>query len=179
MVEETKQVAESVGVLGSLGIDGKIFLAQLVNVGVVMLVMWRWVYRPLLKVMDERTQKIEKGLRDAEESAALKQRAEQDKEQVILEARLKAKDIIEEARTAAQAQGEAMVSKAKAEVEKIVGQGREQLARSKSVMLEEAKHELGDLLVLAVAKVTDEKLDLKKDEELIKKSLAQAEIGHL
>ncbi len=179
MVEETKQIVESAGVLGSLGIDGKIFLAQLVNVSVVMFVMWKWVYRPLLKVMDERAKKIEKGLADAAESAALKQRAEADKDQVILEARLKAKSIIEEAQAAALVQGEAMIGKAKAEVEKIVVQGREQLQRSKAVMMDEAKNELGDLLVLAVAKVANEKLDAKKDEELIKKSLAQAEIGRL
>jgi len=179
MVEETKQIAESVGVLGSLGINGKIFLAQLVNVSVVMFVMWKWVYRPLLKVMDERAKKIEKGLSDAQESATMKLRAERDKDLVILEARLKAKNIIEESQKAAQIQGETMIAKAKAEVEKIVGQGREQLQRSKAVMLEEAKDELGGLLVLAVANVANEKLDAEKDGELIKKSLARAEIGRL
>ncbi len=179
MVEETKQVVETAGILGSLGIDGKIFLAQLVNVSVVMFVMWKWVYRPLLKVMDERAKKIEKGLADAEASASLRQRAEADKDQVVLEARLKAKSIIEEAQAAALVQGEAMIGKAKAEVEKIVTQGREQLQRSKAVMMEDAKNELGDLLVLAVANVANEKLDAEKDGELIKKSLAQAEIGRL
>ena len=51
MVTEAKQVAESAGILGPLGVDVKLFIAQLVNVGVVLFVMWRWVYKPLLKVM--------------------------------------------------------------------------------------------------------------------------------
>jgi F-type H+-transporting ATPase subunit b len=62
-------------VLGSLGINGKLFLAQLVNVGLILLVMWRWVYKPLLKTIDARDKKIRDGLRHADEASALAEQA--------------------------------------------------------------------------------------------------------
>lgn len=176
MVEEAKQAAEAAGVLGSLGINGKIFLAQLVNISVVIFVMWKWVYKPLLRIMDERTVKIEKGLRDAEESAKMRRRADEEREQIVVEARLKAKAIIEEAQARAQEDGAALVVKARSEVDRLIEQGREQLRREKQEMFGQIRAEIGGLLSLAVEKIAEEKLDRVKDEELIRKSLGSADL---
>ncbi len=172
MVAEAQQVAQSTGVLSSLGIDWKLFIAQLVNVSVVVFVMWRWVYRPLLKVLDERTKKIEKGLKDAEEAAASRQAAGEEKQKIVLEARQKAKDIGEEAAAGAAAERDAAIRKAKEDVARLVALGKEQLADEKARMIEEVRAEIGELVALAVEKIAAEKLDPKKDEALIKKALA-------
>ncbi|MDD5251227.1 MAG: F0F1 ATP synthase subunit B [Patescibacteria group bacterium] len=174
MVVEAKQVAESAGILGPLGVDVKLFLAQLVNFGVVMFVMWRWVYRPLLKVMDERTGKIETGLKQAEEAAALRAGAETDKEKVIMEARLRAKEIMEEAERLATEERAASVAKAKTEVERLVSQGKSQLAEEKTRIVQEARAETAELVALAVEKIAGEKLDMRKDEAIIRAALTQA-----
>ena len=52
--------------LANLGIDWKLLLAQVVNFVVVLLVLRRFAYQPMLRLLDERTHKIEKGLADAE-----------------------------------------------------------------------------------------------------------------
>jgi F-type H+-transporting ATPase subunit b len=176
MIEEAKTAAEAAGVLGSLGIDGKIFLAQLVNISVVIFVMWKWVYRPLLKVMDERTKKIEQGLHDAKESTLLRQRAGDEKDQVIVEARLKAKAIIEEAQAKAQEEGVLLLDKSRREVNRLLDQGREQLRKEKDEMIDQIKSDIGGLLALAVEKIAQEKLDEVKDEKLIRSSLQAAEL---
>jgi len=174
MLGETQQAAGAAGIIGPLGIDGKIFIAQLVNISVVVFVLWKWVYKPLLKVLDDRTKKIEQGLRDAAESAAARQRSEQEKDQVVLEARLKAKGIVEEARTTAQAEGEALVRKARQEVERVVAQGREQLRLDKEKLADEVKADIGGLLAQAVETIARQKLDPAKDAELIRASLKDA-----
>jgi len=176
MIEEAKSAAEAAGVLGSLGINGKIFLAQLINISVVIFVMWKWVYRPLLRVMDERTKKIEQGLRDAEESTKLRQRAGEEKDQVIVDARLRAKSIIEEAQVKAQEEGALLLEKSRREVDRLLDQGREQLRKEKDEMIGQIKSEIGGLLALAVEKVAQEKLDDVKDEKLIRSSLKAAEL---
>ena len=174
MVEETKQVAEAAGVLGTLGIDGKLFFAQLINFSVVLLVMWRWVYRPLVKIMDDRAKKIEQGLKDADSSAALKKLAEEEKAKIVMEARVAAKAIAEDAERTAVKQREETIKKTRQEVEGIVAQGRDQLRTEKEAMVAEAKAEVAGVVVLAVEKIAGEKLDARKDEKLIRESIGAA-----
>ncbi|MEY4745357.1 MAG: F0F1-type synthase subunit b, F-type H+-transporting ATPase subunit b [Candidatus Parcubacteria bacterium] len=177
MVTEAKQVAESAGVLGALGalgIDGKLFLAQLVNFGIVLFVMWKWVYKPLLKVMDERASKIEQGLKDAEAAASARRKAEDEGSGLIAEARKGAKAIMDEAVAAAETERQESARRARAEVEKIVGQGRDQLAAEKRKMVAEAKAEVGALVALAAEKILGEKIDPAKDAKLIDRAIKEA-----
>ena len=47
--------------LSSLGIDLRLFLAQLINFSILLFVLFKFAYKPILNMMDERTEKIEKG----------------------------------------------------------------------------------------------------------------------
>jgi len=175
MVEETAQAAGGLaGIIGPLGVNGKLFVAQLINVAIIVLVMWRWVYRPLMKALDDRTKKIEKGLADAAEAADLKEAAEEEKSAAVVSARLKAKEIVEQAEAEAQQERERIAARAKQDVEKIVAEGKEQLQAEKAKLIQQAKSAASELLVLAVEKVAKEKLDAKKDERLIRDSLKSA-----
>ncbi len=161
-------------VLGTLGINGKLFVAQLVNFGVVLFVMWRWVYTPLLKIMDERAKKIEQGLKDADAASAVRLAAEKEKMDLIVEARLSAKGIAEQADLAAEKEREETLKKTRQDVEQIVSRGKEQLRVEKEKMLADAKAEVADLIVAATEKVLAEKIDAKKDERLINAAIADA-----
>jgi len=171
MVQEAAQAAESAGLLGTLGIDYKLFLAQLVNFGVVLFVIWKFVYGPLMKVLDERSAKIEQGLKDAEESAKLRSASAEDRDRTIAEARVQAREIIERANADAAAAADDKVRKAKEEVERIVLQGKDQLHTEREKMLRDAQGELAGLLVAATEKIARERLDEKKDAALIADAL--------
>lgn len=175
MVQEVTEAAGSASLLGTLGIDYKLFLAQLVNFGIVLFVVWKFVYGPLMKVLDERTARIEKGLKDAEESAKLKDLSAEEKERVIAEARAQAREIMERADSDAKAVADEKVAKAKDEVERIVTQGKDQLRNERERMLHDVKEELAGLLVAATEKVAGERLDRKKDAALIAEALKDAE----
>ena len=88
-------------VLGALGVNWKLFIAQLLNFSVVLFVMWKWVYTPLLRIIDARTARIDKGLKDAEAAAAAKSGAEKASDEAIVAARREAQRILEEAQKAA------------------------------------------------------------------------------
>jgi F-type H+-transporting ATPase subunit b len=174
MVEQATQAGGLAGIVGPLGVNGKLLFAQFLNVAIIVLVMWRWVYRPLLKMLDERTQKIEKGLSDAQAAAELKRAADEDKDATIAQARMKAKEIVEAAQLAAQKERDLAVVRAKEEVKRVVEEGKEQIKAEKAKMMGEIKSAAGSLLSLALEKVAKEKLDDKKDERLIRDSLKQA-----
>lgn len=175
MVTEVQQVAESTGVLGTLGIEPKLFIAQLVNFGLILLVLWKFAYKPLLKIMDERASKIEQGLKDAEASGKARTLAEEEKANIVAEARKSAKEIMDLAAIAAEKERSEGSARAKAEVEKIVSQGREQMRSEQSKMLSEAKAEVGMLVAMAAEKVLKGKIDAKADAGLIAEAIKEVE----
>ena len=162
------------GAIGTLGLDGRIFTAQLVNVGIIMLVLWRWAYRPLLKAMDDRTRKIEQGLQDAAAAAEARQSAEAEGSAAVLESRMRAKEILEEARLAADRDREQTVGKAKEEVKAAVAEAKAQIRTEKVQMLREVEEAAGKVLSLALERVAREKLDTDKDAALIREALKGA-----
>jgi F-type H+-transporting ATPase subunit b len=155
-VAQTAHAEESV--LGALGVNWKLFVAQLINFSVVLFVMWKWVYTPLLKIIDARTAKIDKGLKDADAAAAAKSGAEKASEEAIVAARKEAQRILEEAQKASEAQRSELKAKTQAELAALVQQGKDSLAAEKDKMVREARAEIAELAVMAAGKALGEKL---------------------
>ena len=157
--------------LAALGLDTRLFLAQLLNFSIILFVMWKFVYKRLLTALDERTKKISKGLADADEARALKLNTEAEKQQMLHVARKEAQGIIDDARAVAITAHDAIMKTTKLEVEKVVAQGREEILADKNVALRSAKAELGDIVVAAVEKIAREKIDPQKDAKLLQELL--------
>lgn len=145
-------------VLGALGVDWKLFVAQLINFGVVLFVMWKFVYMPLLKAIDSRNAKLEKGLKDAEAAAASKTGAEKASVEAIVAARREAQRILEEAQRRSDAHRAEMKAKTQEELRALVQQGKEALAAEKEKMVRDARSEIAELAVSAAAKALGEKM---------------------
>jgi len=161
-------------VLGALGVDWKLFVAQLVNFGVVLFIMWKWVYTPLLKIIDSRTAKIDKGLKDAEAAAAAKSGAETASEEAIVSARKEAQRILEESRKEAEAHRAEMKTKTQSELAALVQQGKDTLAAEKEKMVREARAEIAELAVMAAGKALGEKMT-----DAQKKALLESAAKHV
>jgi F-type H+-transporting ATPase subunit b len=173
-IETTAEVVENKGALASLGIEPMLFVAQLVNFAIILFVMWKWVYVPLLKTLDERTKKIEQGLKDATDAGSAKAEAEKERDALIGTARQESKRIIEEATKAAEAERAETVEKAKAEVARVVTQGKERLAAEQVALIASVRAEAATLVTLATEKILREKLDSKSDAKLVADSLKDA-----
>ncbi len=172
MSTEIIQEAASQGVLGTLGVNWKIFIAQLVNFAVVLLILWRWVYRPVVKLLDDRSKKIGDSITNAERIEKELTHLETRKVEVMRDAERKAQEIMTDAARSAEASRVEMTAKARVEVEKIVKQGKEQLNADKTRMLAEAKTEIADLVIQVTSKVLEEKVDEKHDRKLAQKVLS-------
>ena len=175
MVTEVQTAAESAGVLGTLGINWKLFVAQLVNFGLILGVLWKFAYKPLLKIMDERSAKIEKGLKDAVDAGKARGLAEEDRANIVAEARKSAKEIMDAAAILAEKERVEATARTKAEVQKVVDQGREQIRSEKDRMMAEAKSEVGMLVAMAAEKVLKGKIDAKTDAGLIADAIKEVE----
>lgn len=152
-------------------IDWKLILAQVINFIIVVLVLWRLAYKPLLKAMNERTQKIEGGLKNAQEAERRLLKIEKEKEKVFRDARFETEKILAEAKTRAKEIEEESKIKTRDEVGKIVFQGKEELRREREKVFKEIKGEVSELVLALAEKVLQEKIDKKEHEHLLKQAL--------
>lgn len=154
-----------------LGLDWKILIAQIVNFTILLLVLWKFAYKPLKKMLHDRTHKIEESLKNAEQIEQNLKGSESKRDEVLSQARRDAQELLDKAQAEGKALKEEMTTRAKTEVEKIVGEAHADIARAKETMIREAKAEIGDMVIAASEKVLSEKLDAKHDHELIEKAL--------
>ena len=155
----------------SLGINGKLLLAQIINFLILLIVLYKFAYGPVLKMLNERTRRIEKGMKDAEASTKKLEEIAAKEKGILDEARHQAQDMVKRAEDAAVARGEEIVLAAKDQTEKMTEAAMKQIEQEKTKILAEAKTEVARLVMAATEKIIDEKLDEDKDRELIEKSL--------
>jgi F-type H+-transporting ATPase subunit b len=171
LAEQTTPVEEEAGVVGLFGLNWKLFLAQLVNFGIILFVLWKWVWGPVTKGLSDRTEKIENSLQEAEK--ILKDRADFDswKQGEIAKVRIEAAGIITEAKQSAMAFRQETLDQTKSDQAKIIEQTQHKLAQEKEKLISDARSEIAGLVIQSTEVILQEKLNAKKDSELIDKAL--------
>ncbi|MFC1663452.1 F0F1 ATP synthase subunit B [Patescibacteria group bacterium] len=154
-----------------LGLDWKILLAQVVNFFVLLFILYKFAYKPLTKMMRERSAKIDKSLKEAKQIGQNLKASEDNHEKTMRQARKEAQELMNKAKVDGEKIKEEMTVKAKVEVEKIVGHAHTEIAQAKDNMISEAKEELGSMVIGASESILREKLDTKADKELIDKAI--------
>ena len=152
-------------------IDIKLLIAQLVNFAIVVWVLYKFAYGPILKTLNERTDKIDKGLKDAEASQKKMTEITEQEKKVLAEARQEAQKIITQAEANARKSKDEIAADAKRQSEKILQDAEKKIEEDKNKMIAEVKKEIAGLVVAATEKMIGEKMDGKKDEELVSKIL--------
>lgn len=159
-------------IIKTFHLDIKLIIAQLFNVAIVMYVLHKYAYKPLLTKLNERTSTIEKGLADAKKAQDELANAEKTREERINEAKKEAWVILEEAQKVADKNKQETVDKARIEAQKVIEEAKTQIMAEKEKMIREVKQEIGQLVVAATEKIMDEKMDESRDKVLIDKTLA-------
>lgn len=162
IVHEAAQVAENTGGIAALGIDLKIFIAQLINFAVVLFVLWKWAYTPILKILKERSVTIENSLKNAEAIESRLSDLAGERETVLNEARQEADKILAKTKIDAEKRGEEMMNKVKIEVENIVASGKNQLQQEKEMMLRDARKDMIEITLVASQKILRDSIDENK-----------------
>ena len=173
--EAEEHATEQVGVVGMFGLNWKLFVAQLVNFGIVLFVLWKWVFKPVTKGLSERTDKIEGSLEEAER--IMKDRSDFDtwKKGEISTVRAAATAIITEAKQTAENLKADTLKATVDEQNRLIEQTKARLEQEKALMIDQAKAELADVVVEATGKILKTKIDPVKDKQLIADALKQAQ----
>jgi F-type H+-transporting ATPase subunit b len=138
----------------TFGVDWPHLLAQIISFSIVCILLQRYAYKPVLKILEERRKKIAQGLDDSKKIAAELAQTEIQRQEILRKADEQATKLIEEARAAAARVEEAETQKAIAAAQQILVKSHEAAEQDYARMLEELKREVGRLVVKTTAAVT-------------------------
>jgi len=138
----------------TFGVDWSHLLAQIISFCIVCAILYRFAYRPVLTMLEERRQQIAQGLANAEKIKAELAQTEARRQQVLTQANAEANRLIEEGHTAAARVQEQETKKAMTAAEQIIAKSREAAAQDYARMFAELKREIGRLVVHTTAAVT-------------------------
>ncbi|KKU48592.1 ATP synthase F0 subunit B [Candidatus Uhrbacteria bacterium RIFCSPLOWO2_12_FULL_46_10] len=161
------------GVAATLGLNGKLFLAQLINFGLLVLILWRLLYKPLVQFMEERSKRIVEGLDNAKRYDEKLKELESERQNVLVKADREAQKILAVADDEAKRIGaEAKIAIDRTAAETIARANRE-IEQAKKEMISDIRRQAADLVVLAAEKVIHERLDEPTDRRLIDQALKE------
>jgi F-type H+-transporting ATPase subunit b len=138
----------------TFGVDWSHLIAQIISFCIVCALLYRFAYRPILKMLEERRRQIAQGLADTEKIKAELARTEAQRQEVMMQANAQATRLIEEAHVAAARVQNQETQKAMTAAEQIIAKSREAAAQDYARMLAELKREIGRLVVHTTAAVT-------------------------
>src|SRR3989338_1991612 len=173
--EEVSREAGSQSFTEILGIDGKLFAAQLVNFALVLFVLWRWVYRPLVKILNERSRKIEKSLHEAQEIEKRLAETKDEQEKILSQAKKEAMAILTKGEKETTENNNRIVAEAEERINKQLAAARDRLTEDKDKIVKEIKIETAEMIEAALLKIIPERLDAQTDKKIIKKFLEKDE----
>lgn len=159
--------------LGKLGIDWRLLIAQIINFVVLMTALSFLLYKPILKVLEKRRRTIAESLENAERIKNDLNRTALETSKMINEATGEAHRIVTEARREAETLRAAALVKAQEDAAFIVSEGKAQLTAEREAILHEVRAASADLIIAATSKVIGEKLSTKSDYELIGRAIKE------
>jgi F-type H+-transporting ATPase subunit b len=161
----------------TFGVDWPHLISQVISFSIVCILLQRFAYKPILKMLEERRGQIAEGLANTEKIRGELAETEAQRQQVLLQANAQATGLIEEARAAAARVRQQETQKAIAAGEQILVKSREATEQEHARMLVDLKREVGQLIVQTTATVTGRILtqeDQRRMAEETVKQLARA-----
>ncbi len=169
--EATESAEQSGGVLESLGINGQLFAFQLVNFILVAAILWFLILKPLTKKMAERKKIIDESLDNVKKIEANLAKSNEDYQKKLDEAKAEANKILDKVAADGKRLTESAKEQAKKEIEILAGQAKAKIKEERDEMIGVIKKDAADLVATALEKILKEKVDNKKDKELIEEAL--------
>ena len=161
--------------LETLGIHFPSLAIYLVNFLIVLVLLYLFAYKPILKLMDQRADRIRESLEAADlarQEAASSQEVIQEQ---INEARREGQRIMDQTREAADRFRTEEMDKARQEAEAFVERAKADIARERDTALQEVRASFGDLAITAAERVIRSSLDRTAHESLITQVLEEGE----
>lgn len=142
--------------LTAFGVNWKLLLIQGVNFGLLLIILYRYLYKPLFAMLEKRQGEIAKGLADAEAATREKDAIESAKTEILRSAREEGGEIVKNLRKQGTEAEHAMISDAQEKTVAMLAEARQKAEDERAHILRESEKDLARMAVLAAEKILRE-----------------------
>jgi F-type H+-transporting ATPase subunit b len=160
--------------IDALGLNVPALIAQLINFSILLLVFSLFLYKPLMKMLDERKRRIQEGLDASEEAKTRLAETEKEVAKELDKARQQGQTMVTEAQQAAARIQDEAHQVARAEADKLLERARSEIQLERDAAIAQIRSQFADLTVTAAERVIKRSLDPAAHRQLIEEVLAEA-----
>ncbi|HEX3218674.1 MAG TPA: F0F1 ATP synthase subunit B [Candidatus Limnocylindria bacterium] len=157
----------------AFGVDVPKLLFQVINFLLLLYLANRFLFKPVLKLLDERESRIKKGLEDAEAAAKDRELAKAEREAALDEARKEAQAMVARANKIAEDSRAEILAEAKAQAEKVTARAREEITAEKDKAMAELRSTVADLALQAAGRLVRSEMDTPTQRRLVEDFLKE------
>jgi len=160
--------------LGELGISWQGLLGQIINFVLLLVLLYFIGYKPIRKMLDERSTRIKEGIDQAELAKEAAARAEEEVQRRLDEARKDGQLILAQASEMGERLKAEAREEARREAEALIVRARAEIGMERDEAIDRLRQEFADLAILAAEKVIKETLDKERHRRLIQEVLEES-----
>lgn len=167
-------------VFSSLGINPIYIIGQIINFSLLLFLLKKFLYTPILTKLDERAKTVAKGIRTAEKNMKREEEIEKEKKEQLAKVKEEVAKMIENAKTESAVIKDEILAQAKSEAEKLMQKKQTEIEDLLQRQENELKGKISDLSVSIARKVLEEYLDKDLQSAVIEsqmKKLAQIKLN--
>ena len=165
------------GILNLFGLEGKLFIAQIINFAILLFILKKFLYEPIAKIMEERKAKIKQGLDDAENAKKTLIEADNQKTLILKEAKVDADKILDNTKKSSEILKQKSSEDAKKQATEIVDNAKKQAQAE----FDKASKQVGsmsvDLSKKIVSKILSEIFTEQDKTAILSKAVEKIEKG--
>lgn len=144
-------------IIDAFGIDWRLIVIQVFNFALLLALLWYFLYKPVLNLLDQRQKKIAQGVRDAEASAQQLAQAEDEKGAILKKAHEEAEAVVLRAREHAEQKGSELLAAAQEKSARTLKDAEMKAKEAAERARKESEGEIARVAILAAEKVLRER----------------------
>lgn len=152
-------------------------LLQVLNFGIILVVMTKFLYKPILKILDDRAKKVSEGLAAAQKSIEERERLEEEKKKELTKAERQSAKLLDKARKEAQGLKSQILTEAKEEAKKATDKQEKLLLEKLAEQEAKLKEDISELVIATTKSVLSDTLSSQELEKITSKEVAKLSKG--
>jgi F-type H+-transporting ATPase subunit b len=166
----------SCSAMGELGINWHGLLAQFISFGVLLALLLFVAYKPITKMLDERSQKIKESMEQGEFIKQQVAKTEQMVQEQLAQARRQGQDLVAQAAQIGERLRDEARQQARQDAEAIVARTRTEIKAEREESIAKLREEFVEIAILAAEKVINKALDKETHRQLIEQTLQESNL---
>src|SRR3989344_9406280 len=162
--------------LESLHIEWPLLIAQIVNFLILMAVLGRFVYKPLIRLLEQRREIIARSMEKSQQLDVQFREAQERRAKELAEARREAQGIIEQAKNVAEDERQKIQEHTKKEIAEMIARAEKELTGRKEEMRQDLQREMKTLLAPALERILRDAVDEESQRRILAHAAEQIKL---